>query len=512
MQVRLPTWGTSLLQAHIATIQNQRVTIAVNISHEKRQFFSRVLRQIRHSNLRHSNPIQKAFSSSKRSGQNQKYKSEISPLTSSNATVESIFTSENLAIDDTNILSPLQDTDALISSILASNVAIIEEITGTFSTLAHLVNTIGAMHEHWEVTLKGTHQWTVTGRRKRVVDIKSSFNPPELDLLSLLIAKGWISPQRAQKVRPLAKRNQESFARILLDNHWLNEELVTKAERARLILALRQLKKNTFKNFHFVSYNRSIRNPVTSISIESIPFRDIFQKYLAQQMLLIQRKLNTRWNQHPKIAANQETSLQLDPSQRKIVRSMNGKHSLATLERNLSVDSKIFRAVILTLDELKLITWQKVDAYQARLLILQKPLMERLKLLKTSNPFDGLGMHWSAHEAELRAQTNKLRTKLQLDFVIKNGNQAQKALVVEIDQLINQAMKKLETQRLRKRVRQQMITQNEQIAAIKHLIEKGKMLLFRGDVSDARDVFKRCLELKPNDPTASRHLKLIRGR
>jgi len=248
---------------------------------------------------------------------------------------------------------------------------------------------------------------------------------------------------------------------------------------------------------------------VAAVSLELAPLQPVLDKYAQLPMRQIQRMLRPHWRQCPFVPKSALSQIRLDPSQRTTVSHFDGTQLLTALEKAAGTDQASFRALILALQDLKLLEWRSVAASQARLTTLEPDLRARLSQLKSLNPFEGLGVHWSTYDAGIDKQAHRLRVELEMSFVTKAGNASLKTLAAELDREIDKAVQALRTWSQRELIRGRFVDASARKSAIEHLNNKGKLLLFRGDVHEARDTFKRCLELSPSDPIAKHHLSLI---
>ena len=129
----------------------------------------------------------------------------------------------------------------------------------------------------------------------------------------------------------------------------------------------------------------------------------------------------------------------------------------------------------------------------------KRDLKEALHRFRGMNHFDVLGVHWSAHHRSFKQAFDQV--KRQYDAAgpgLKDAPVEVKALVREVNQVIDAAFGTLQDARRRIDYRKQLFDATERQYAADMLVKQGEVALMRGDRVGAIEALETAVELDPS--------------
>ena len=135
---------------------------------------------------------------------------------------------------------------------------------------------------------------------------------------------------------------------------------------------------------------------------------------------------------------------------------------------------------------------------------MKRALDEDLRMLRSQNFFDVLGIHWSAHFRSFPEAYKKAKAR----FDVTKGELREApppiiALAKEALGILENAYKKLSNEDERIQYRKKLFDQTEREYSADMLIKQGEVLSLRGDRNGAIEAFETAVELAPNSRNRS---------
>jgi hypothetical protein len=128
----------------------------------------------------------------------------------------------------------------------------------------------------------------------------------------------------------------------------------------------------------------------------------------------------------------------------------------------------------------------------------QRTLEEEVKLMKSQNYFDVIGVHWSAHYRSFAAAYQKLRTRYDLTRAeLKDAPPNVLKLAKEALDIIEAAYRTLSHEETRIAYRKRLFDQTEREYSADMLVKQGEVLLLRGDRIGSIEALETAVELSP---------------
>ncbi|MEM7676583.1 MAG: hypothetical protein AAF449_11330, partial [Myxococcota bacterium] len=127
---------------------------------------------------------------------------------------------------------------------------------------------------------------------------------------------------------------------------------------------------------------------------------------------------------------------------------------------------------------------------------LKAEMQERLRLLKSQNHFERLGVHWSAHHRSYRAAYDKAIKELDLTQPpLKGCADEVKSIVRQLRAELESAFKGLNDAQQRTLYRKKLFDKTEREYASDMLVKQGEVALMRGDRMHAIECLETAVEL-----------------
>jgi hypothetical protein len=135
---------------------------------------------------------------------------------------------------------------------------------------------------------------------------------------------------------------------------------------------------------------------------------------------------------------------------------------------------------------------------------LRRSLSEALKLLRTQNHFEVLGVHWSASHRQYAAAYQKVKRQYDLERApLKDAPPEIKAIARDAAKVVDEAYKTLEDADKRISYRKQLFDATEREYSADMLIKQAEVLILRGDRLAAIESFETAYELNPSSKIKS---------
>lgn len=165
-------------------------------------------------------------------------------------------------------------------------------------------------------------------------------------------------------------------------------------------------------------------------------------------------------------------------------------------------------ALILALDRVGLIKWEKVETAATRVARVWSVIETKLREIDgATNPFELLEAHWSSDRKLVGDSFLALCRLLDLDYVQQNGTAEEQEAAARLREGFVRTREMLKEREDRHRYRCQIVDEfNRRNAA--YLYEKqAELALYKSDYSSAEDSLRRVVEMAPSHPTAAAQLK-----
>jgi hypothetical protein len=332
----------------------------------------------------------------------------------------------------------------------------------------------------------------------------------------LLKSAGKLTPEQVEQARAHARSYQTSVAEALVDLAILDYGEVRVALKTRVLFMARQLWSTTFSE---ASLTKLERLPQRSLSLPVFLWSMLFRHEFEQRTSMTIQDLEQRRSESSGMLIKRVEPLPCELPELEL----GAKHNrlLMTLLEEARQEPELISmsqmgksevlALLLTLKALGLIREEIPDHTKMRRTQQLGAVTALLARLQAKEPFEVLGLHWSAYNEEIEAAYQALKTK----YALKGGEFSEleeaSEMLADILKRAEEAYRVLINPRERAQHRATLVDRFKIASSIEMFEKQIDMAKIRRDIDEGVVYCKRLLELNPRHEQARQDLKLLQG-